>query len=162
MCYSFSKSMSLPGERIGYIAVSDKMADGQDVYSSVMGAARALGYVNAPSLLQHVIEKCIGCTSDISVYKENRDILCAMLRGLGYKCIEPQGAFYLFVKSPEEDAVRFSENAKRHELLLVPSDDFGCGGYVRIAYCVSKDMILRSEPAFRALAAEYGLLPGLE
>ena len=157
VCYSFSKSMSIPGERIGYIAVGSNMADGDNVYAAIMGAARAMGYVNPPSLFQRVVEKCIGATSDISKYKENRDILCAGLDGLGYEYVKPQGAFYLFMKSPEPDAKRFSECAKKYELLLVPSDDFGMPGYVRIAYCVSRSMIERSMPAFRALAAEYGL-----
>lgn len=157
VCYSFSKSMSVPGERIGYIAVSEKMRDGDEVYAAVMGAGRALGYVNPPSLFQRVIEKCIGHTSDISKYRENRDILCAGLKKLGFECIEPQGAFYLFMKSPEPDAKRFSETAKKYELLLVPSDDFGCGGYVRIAYCVSRQMIERAMPKFALLAQEYGL-----
>lgn len=157
VCYSFSKSMSIPGERIGYIAVGSKMADGDDVYASIMGAARGMGYVNPPSLFQRVVERCIGETSDISKYRENRDVLCAGLKKLGFEYVEPQGAFYLFMKSPEPDAKSFSERAKRHELLLVPSDDFGCPGYVRIAYCVSKDMIERSMPAFAELAAEYGL-----
>lgn len=155
LCYSFSKSLSIPGERIGYVCVNSAMENAGEMYSSILGAGRCLGYVNPPSLFQRVVEKCIGKTSDISRYKENRDILCAMLRGLGYECIEPQGAFYLFVKALEPDARSFSEKAKKHELLLVPSDDFGCPGYVRIAYCVSKDMILRSAPAFRALMEDY-------
>jgi aspartate aminotransferase len=149
--------MSIPGERLGYIAVSSKMADGADVYASVMGAGRALGYVNPPSLFQRVVEKCLGQTADVSKYRENRDLLCSGLSRLGFDCVKPQGAFYLFVKSPEPDAKAFSDRAKKHELLLVPSDDFGCPGYVRIAYCVSSDMIRRSMPAFKALAEEYNL-----
>ena len=155
MCYSWSKSMSIPGERIGYIAVSDRMKTGADVYASVMGAGRCLGYVNPPSLFQRVIEKCIGQTSDVSQYKVNRDLLCSGLKELGYEYIEPHGAFYLFVKCLEPDAQAFSEQAKKHELLLVPSDDFGCGGYVRLAYCVSADMIKKSMPAFAALMEDY-------
>lgn len=154
VCYSFSKSMSIPGERIGYIALGAGLTDWQDVYASVLGAGRALGYVNPPSLFQRVVEKCLGHTSDVSQYRENRDLLCGMLRGLGFECVEPQGAFYLFMRSPEPDAKAFSERAKRHELMLVPGDDFGCPGYVRIAYCVSKELIERSRPAFAALAAE--------
>ena len=157
LCYSYSKSMSIPGERIGYLALSGAMREAEDVYASILGAGRALGYVNPPSLFQRVVERCLGQTADISVYKENRDKLLGMLRNLGYTCIEPQGAFYLFVKALEPDAKAFSEAAKRHELLLVPSDDFGCPGYVRVAYCVDGAMIERSEPAFRALAREYGL-----
>ncbi len=155
LCYSFSKSMSIPGERIGYLAVGSHMTDGDAVYASIMGAARSLGYVNPPSLFQRVVERCLGQTVDVSKYQENRDLLLSGLREAGYECVEPQGAFYLFVKSPEEDAKSFSERAKKYELLLVPSDDFGTPGYVRIAYCVSRDMILRSMPAFRALMAEY-------
>lgn len=157
MCYSFSKSLSIPGERIGYIAVSDRMATGADVYASIAGAGRALGYVNPPSLFQRVMEKCLDATTDVTPYRENRALLIGMLRELGYTCIEPQGAFYVFMKSPEADAKAFAEVAKSFELLLVPSDDFGVGGYVRIAYCVSNDMIRRSRPAFEALAAHYGL-----
>lgn len=157
VCYSFSKSMSIPGERIGYIALGAGMPGWEDVYASVLGAGRALGYVNPPSLFQRVVEKCIGQTSDVSKYRENRDLLCAMLRELGFECIEPQGAFYLFMRSPEPDAKAFSERAKGFELMLVPGDDFGCPGYVRIAYCVAKELIERSRGAFEALARNYGL-----
>ncbi|WP_291584109.1 pyridoxal phosphate-dependent aminotransferase [Clostridium sp. UBA6640] len=155
VCYSFSKSLSLPGERIGYIVVSNEMEDAADVYAAVCGAGRALGYVCAPSLFQRVIAKCIGQTSDITVYKKNRDLLYNGLTELGYQCIKPDGAFYLFVKSMEPDANVFCENAKKHELLLVPSDDFGCPGYVRISYCVSTEQIINSMPAFEKLAKEY-------
>lgn len=155
VCYSFSKSLSLPGERIGYIVVSNEMEDAGDVYAAVCGAGRALGYVCAPSLFQRVIAKCIGQTSDITVYKKNRDLLYNGLTELGYQCIKPDGAFYLFVKSMEPDANIFCENAKKHELLLVPSDDFGCPGYVRISYCVSTEQIINSMPAFEKLAKEY-------
>ena len=155
ICYSFSKSLSLPGERIGYLAVSSAMADRQDVFDALAGAARACGYVNAPSMMQRVIEKCLGQTADISIYKENRDLLYSGLKSRGFDCVYPDGAFYLFVKSPEPDAKAFSERAKRHELLLVPSDDFGVPGYVRLAYCVSRETIERSMPAFRALMEEY-------
>lgn len=155
VCYSFSKSLSIPGERIGYLAVSHRMTDRAEVFASIAGAARALGYVNAPSLLQQVIEDCLGATADVSAYKENRDILLSALTELGYSCVPPDGAFYLFVRSPEPDAKAFSERAKVHELLIVPADDFGCPGYVRISYCVAKDMIERSIPAFAALIEEY-------
>lgn len=155
LCYSFSKSLSIPGERIGYIAVGSHVRDGDAVYAAVMGAGRALGYVNPPSLFQRVVERCLGQTADISAYQASRDLLVQGLRELGYECVEPQGAFYLFVKSPEPDAKAFSDRAKAHELLLVPSDDFGLPGYVRIAYCVSPEMIRRSMPAFRALMEEY-------
>ena len=142
---------------MGYLAVGSEAADKDDVFAAISGAARALGYINAPSLMQRAIEGCLGLTSDISVYKENRDLLYNGLKDLGFDCVYPDGAFYLFVKSPEPDALAFSERAKKHELILVPSDAFGVEGYVRLAYCVSADMIRRSLPAFAALAGEYGL-----
>lgn len=157
ICYSFSKSLSIPGERVGYIAVSDKMTDRSLVVASVAGAGRGLGYINAPSLMQRAIEKCLGATADISKYQENRDLLYGGLTALGYECVKPDGAFYLFVKALEPDAKAFSEKAKNHELLLVPSDDFGCPGYVRVAYCVAKETIQNAMPAFAALAKEYRL-----
>ncbi len=155
MCYSFSKSLSVPGERIGYIAVNPRMKEADKVYASVLGSGRALGYVNPPSLFQRVIERCIGETSDISQYRINRDILCEGLKDIGYEYKEPDGAFYLFLKALEPDAKAFSERAKKHELLLVPSDDFGCPGYVRVSYCVSRKTIEDSMPAFKALYEEY-------
>lgn len=155
VCYSFSKSLSLPGERIGYIAVSNRAADSGNLFAAVCGAGRALGYVCAPSLFQHVIAKCIGQTADISVYKKNRDVLYESLSRLGFRCVKPDGAFYLFVKALEKDATAFCERAKKYELLLVPGDDFGCPGYVRIAYCVTYKQIVDSLPAFEKLALEY-------
>ena len=155
VCYSFSKSLSLPGERIGYIAVPKDCAEHDAVFAAVAGAGRALGYVCAPSLMQRVVKECLGKTSDLSVYKKNRDLLYNALVSCGYDCVYPDGAFYLFVKSPEPDAKAFAEKAKKHELLIVPSDSFGCEGYVRLAYCVSTDMIERSLPAFEALMKEY-------
>ena len=155
LCYSFSKSLSVPGERIGYLLVSDRLSCRADMRDAIAGAGRMLGYVNAPSLFQRVILKCIDATSDISKYRENRDLLCSIMDECGYEYIMPQGAFYLFVKSPESDAKAFSERAKKYELLLVPGDDFGITGYVRLAYCVSKDMIAASKDAFKALMAEY-------
>lgn len=157
LCYSFSKSLSLPGERIGYLAVSDKMADKSAVFDSISGAARACGYINAPSMIQRVVEKCLTATADISVYKENRRLLYEGLCACGFSCVYPDGAFYLFLKCPEPDAKAFSEKAKKYELILVPSDDFGLPGYVRVAYCVSPETITRSMPAFKKLAEEYGL-----
>ena len=155
VCYSYSKSLSLPGERIGYIFVSPEADGAKELYLAVCGAGRALGYVCAPSLFQKMVARCQGITSDISVYERNRDLLVSALREYGFSCVRPDGAFYLFVRSPEPDANAFCERAKAHGLLLVPGDDFGCPGYVRIAYCVSPDMIRRSLPAFRALAEEY-------
>lgn len=156
VCYSYSKSLSLPGERIGYIFVCPEAEDAKQLYFAVCGAGRALGYVCAPSLFQKMIAKCQGVTSDVSVYEKNRDLLVGALKEYGYTCVRPDGAFYLFVKALEEDANAFCERAKKYGLLLVPGDDFGCKGYVRIAYCVSPDMIPRSLPYFKLLAEEYG------
>lgn len=156
VCYSYSKSLSLPGERIGYIAVSDHIKDWKNVYAAVCGAGRVLGYVCAPSLFQKVIARCQGQVSDVSVYKKNRDILYNALTEYGYRCIKPDGAFYLFVESLEKDAVAFSEKAKEFELLLVPADSFGTPGFVRISYCVSTKQIEDSLPAFKKLAESYG------
>lgn len=155
VCYSYSKSLSLPGERIGYIAVSGKAEEWKRIYAAVCGAGRALGYVCAPSLFQQVIKRCIGKTSDVSVYKKNRDILYNALTEYGYRCIKPDGAFYLFVESLEKDAGAFAEKAKEYELLLVPADSFGTPGFVRISYCVSTEQIENSLPAFQALAESY-------
>jgi len=155
VCYSFSKSLSLPGERIGYIAVNGKMQEWREVYAGVCGAGRALGFVCAPNLFQQLVARVCGKTSDFSVYKANRDRLCSALTEYGYTVVKPHGAFYIFVKALEEDAKAFAERAKKYELLLVPSDDFGCKGYVRIASCVSPDMIERALPAFKALAESY-------
>lgn len=157
VCYSWSKSLSLPGERIGYIYVNPAMTGARDLYFSVCGAGRALGYVCAPSLFQKLVAQCIGKTSDVSAYRKNRDLLLGALTRCGFSCVKPDGAFYLFVKSPEPSAAAFCERAKKYELLLVPGDDFGCPGYVRIAYCVSHGMILRSLASFEKLAKEYHL-----
>lgn len=155
VCYSFSKSLSLPGERIGYIAVSDKAYEERKLYAAVCGAGRALGYVCAPSLFQYVVAECLKAKPDVAAYGANRDLLLNSLQNFGYNCVKPDGAFYLFVKSPEEDASQFCERAKTYGLLLVPGDDFYSPGYVRIAYCVSYDMIVRSLPAFKALMESY-------
>lgn len=155
VCYSFSKSLSLPGERIGYILVPDTANDWQSVYFAVCGAGRSLGFVCAPSLFQKIVPKCIGKTADISIYKKNRDILCDALSRYGYKVAQPDGAFYLFVKALEKDSRAFCEKAKRYELLIVPADSFGYPGYVRISYCVSTEMIEKSLPSFEKLAKEY-------
>lgn len=157
VCYSYSKSLSLPGERIGYIFVNPDAENARDLYLAVCGAGRALGYVCAPSLFQKMVARCQGVTSDVSVYERNRDRLAGALRSFGFHCVQPDGAFYLFVRSPETDANAFCERAKKYDLLLVPGDDFGCEGYVRIAYCVSPERIERSLPSFEKLAKEYGL-----
>ena len=155
VCYSYSKSLSLPGERIGYIAVSPKMQDGQNVYLAICGAGRSLGFVCAPSMFQQVIAKCINAKVDVNKYLENRDILCKGLDEAGYEYVKPDGAFYLFVKALEDDAFKFYEKAKSKEILVVPCDDFGVKGYVRIAYCVDKQRIINPLPAFKQLAKEY-------
>lgn len=157
VCYSFSKSLSLPGERIGYIAIAPAMRNAGEVYAAVCGAGRALGYVCAPALFQLIIPEVLGLTADISVYERNRDTLSAALESYGFTVVRPDGAFYLFVQSPEPDSDAFAERAKEHELLIVSAKSFGVEGYVRISYCVSPEMIARSLPAFRALALRYGL-----
>lgn len=155
VCYSWSKALSLPGERIGYIAVNPAMQDAEKLYLAVCGAGRSLGFVCAPSLFQQVVGRNIDVTVDVNVYKENRDLLVDNLTAYGYECVKPDGAFYLFVKALEEDAAAFAAKAKAHEILVVPCDDFGVSGYVRIAYCVDKGRIERALPAFKALAEEY-------
>ena len=155
VCYSYSKSLSLPGERLGYIFVSPKSLNCGEVYAAVCGAGRALGYVCAPSLLQYTVAKCQGLTGDIEAYKTNRDILYNALTEYGYTCAKPDGAFYLFVKSPEADANAFCEKAKEEEILIVPGDDFGFKGYVRISYCVARETIEKSLPGFKRLIENY-------
>lgn len=155
VCYSYSKSLSLPGERIGYIFVSPNAKNCGEIYAAVCGAGRSLGFVCAPSLLQYTVGECVSLLPDLTVYRKNRDLLLNSLRKFGYTVVSPDGAFYLFVKSPEEDANSFCERAKKYELLLVPSDDFGCKGYVRICYCVSTEQIERALPSFKALIEEY-------
>lgn len=157
ICYSYSKSLSLPGERIGYVLVSPKAEEAKVLYEAVMGAARALGYVCAPSLFQRLLPHCLGEVSSLATYDKNRKRLYGALTEYGFTAVYPRGAFYLFLASPEPDANRFLERAKHYGLLFVPSDSFGCTGYVRIAYCVSEEVIERSLPAFRRLAEEYGL-----
>lgn len=155
ICYSYSKSLSLPGERIGYILVPDCAADAHDVYTAVCGAGRAMGFVCAPHLFQDVVLQCLGQLSDVNLYDANRKLLYNGLKDMGYECVYPSGAFYLFVKSPEPDANAFSEKAKKLNLLIVPADSFGCPGYVRISYCVDPDMIRRSFTAFQTLIDQY-------
>lgn len=155
ICYSYSKSLSLPGERIGYILVPDCAADAHDVYTAVCGAGRAMGFVCAPHLFQDVVLQCLGQLSDVNLYDANRKLLYNGLKDMGYECVYPSGAFYLFVKSPEPNANAFSEKAKKLNLLIVPADSFGCPGYVRISYCVDPDMIRRSFTAFQTLIDQY-------
>lgn len=156
VCYSYSKSLSLPGERIGYIYVPDSAADSRALYDAVAGAARSAGHVCAPSLWQKVIARCAGLRPDLQAYDRNRKALYEGLTAMGYEMAKPDGAFYLFIKAPGGDANAFSEKAKERDLLLVPGDGFGCPGYFRICYCVSYDMILRSLPVFRALINKSG------
>lgn len=155
VCYSYSKSLSLPGERIGYVLVPDEAYESKKIYAAICGAGRALGYVCAPSLFQKVVTRCIGATGDISLYKKNRDILYKGLTDIGYECYKPDGAFYMFVKALEPDADAFCEKAKEEDLLIVSATGFGCPGYVRISYCVDEDMIRRSFAAFERLYKKY-------
>lgn len=155
VCYSFSKSLSLAGERIGYIALSPQMHGADAVFAAVCGAGRSLGYVCAPALFQRVCAAVLGKSSDVEQYRKNRDILYHALTEMGYECVSPEGAFYLFMKSPEPDAKKFCERAKKYELLLVPSSSFGIEGYVRISYCVAREVIEHSLPAFKKLMGEY-------
>ena len=151
VCYSYSKSLSLPGERIGYVYVPQQAADAADLYAAVAGAARAMGHVCAPSLWQKVIARCVHLRPDLEAYDKNRKALRDGLTALGYEVANPDGAFYLFVKAPGGDANAFSEKAKQKDLLLIPGDGFGCPGYFRLCYCVSYEMIQRSLPVFREL-----------
>ena len=154
VCYSWSKSLSLPGERIGYVYVAEKCADHDALYAAVAGAARAGGHVCAPSLMQKVIARCVSLRPDLEAYDCNRRLLSEALASYGYEMAKPDGAFYLFVKAPGGSSAAFSEKSKQHDLLLVPGDDFGCPGYFRICYCVSKDLIERSLPIFEQLIKE--------
>ncbi len=155
VCYSYSKSLSLPGERIGYVLVSPRMKDFTAVYQAICGAGRALGYVCAPSLLQKLLPACLGKTADVEIYDKNRRLLLEKLTEYGFEVVRPEGAFYLFIKSPSGDSGEFCDRAKAHEILIVPSDDFGCPGYARLAYCVKTEQIERALPAFLKLANSY-------
>ena len=157
VCYSYSKSLSLPGERVGYILVSPKAENAKALYACVCGAGRALGFVCAPALFQRVAAECDGLTADLSIYKRNRDLLYNALTKYGFTCIYPDGAFYLFVKAAEADAKAFCEKAKKYELLLVNGADFGYAGWVRVAYCVQTQQIERALPLFEKLAKDYNL-----
>lgn len=153
--YSYSKSLSLPGERIGYLVIPDEAADYELVFEAAKIANRILGFVNAPSLMQLAVAKCLDASTDVSYYNRNRELLYHSLTEYGFTCIKPEGAFYLFMKSPEEDEKAFCEAAKRYNLLLVPGSSFGCSGFVRIAYCVSYETIQNALPKFRQLADDY-------
>ena len=155
VCYSYSKSLSLPGERIGYVLVPKEVTESRMVYAAIAGAGRALGYVCAPSMFQKVLVKCMGQTGDVELYKKNRDLLYEGLTKIGYECFKPQGAFYLFVKTLEEDSDAFCERAKEEDLLIVSATGFGCPGYARISYCVDEDMIKRSFAAFERWYKRY-------
>ena len=153
--YSFSKSLSLPGERIGYLVIPDEAADSEDVISAAGTATRILGYVNAPSLMQKAVAKCLDAQADVPYYDRNREDLYNGLKEMGFECIKPQGAFYLFMKSPVADEKVFCEAAKKQHILIVPGSSFACPGYVRIAYCVAHETIINSMPGFKALAKEF-------
>lgn len=151
VCYSWSKSLSLPGERIGYVYVPDRAADSVDLFNAVAGSARAMGHVCAPTTAQYVVEKCCGMMPDIAAYDENRKTLYAGLTEMGYTCVYPQGAFYVLIKAPFGTALEFSEKAKTFNLLIPPCEPFGCPGYLRLSTCVSHEMIVKSLAAFKAL-----------
>ena len=153
--YSFSKSLSLPGERIGYLVIPDEASDSADLISAASVATRILGFVNAPTLQQKMVVKCLSEQTDISYYDRNREALYNGLLDCGFSCIKPEGAFYLFVKSPVENEKEFCEAAKKYNILIVPGSSFGCPGYVRMAYCVSYETIVNSLPKFKELAKEY-------
>lgn len=158
ICYSYSKSLSLPGERIGYILVPPQVSDAGDLYAAICGAGRVLGYVCAPSMFQFLIAQCGEDTADISIYERNRNLLYEGLTRFGYACVKPEGAFYLFPRTLEADDKAFCERAKAYDLLLVPGSDFGAPGHMRISYCVQTDTILRSLPLFEQLAKDYGVI----
>lgn len=153
--YSFSKSLSLPGERIGYLVIPGEAADSEDVISAAGTATRILGYVNAPSLMQKAVAKCLDAQADVPYYDRNREDLYNGLKEMGFECIKPQGAFYLFMKSPVADEKVFCEAAKKQHILIVPGSSFACPGYVRIAYCVAHETIINSMPGFKVLAEEF-------
>ena len=154
--YSYSKSLSLPGERIGYLVIPKEVDDYEDVVAAANTANRILGYVNAPSMIQRAVARCLEAKVDVEIYNRNRELLYNNLVSYGYECVKPQGAFYLFVKTLEENDKAFAEAAKQHNLLIIPGSAFGCPGYCRIAYCVDYSMIERALPKFKKLAEEYG------
>ena len=155
--YSFSKTLSLPGERIGYLVIPSEAADYEQLFQAVTIANRVLGFVNAPSLMQKVVAECLDEKADIGFYAKNRDVLYDALKEYGYSCIRPEGAFYMFIKSPVPDEKEFTEEAKKEHILLVPGSSFACPGYVRLSYCVSYGTCVNSLPGFKRLAEKYGL-----
>ena len=157
VCYSWSKSLSLPGERIGYLVIPNELSDYELVYAAAGIATRVSGFVNAPSLMQRAVARCLDAQTDVEAYNRNREALYQGLKACGFECIKPQGAFYLFVKTPTADEAEFVQRAKKYHILVVPGSSFACPGYVRIAYCVSYETIIRSLPYFQELAKEYGL-----
>ena len=157
VCYSYSKSLSAPGERIGYVLVGEKVAESRAVYAAICGAGRVLGYVNAPSLFQRVAAACDGLTADLTVYQTNRDLLYRGLTAMGYTCVEPGGTFYLLLKSPVPDAGAFCKRAQDYDLLFPPTDDFACPGWCRIAFCTATEQVEKALPIFEKLARESGL-----
>ena len=157
VCYSYSKSLSLPGERIGYLVIPDSVTDSAEVIQAATIANRVIGCVNAPSLIQRAIIRCLEAKVNVEAYDKNRNALYNGLTELGFECVYPQGAFYMWVKSPVENDKEFCEECKKYNLLVVPGSSFAGPGYVRIAYCVSYDMIMRSMQAFAKVAEHYGL-----
>lgn len=155
--YSFSKSLSLPGERIGYLVIPDEADDYENLISAANVATRILGFVNAPSLIQRAVARCLDAKVDVEIYNKNRELMYNSLLSYGYECVKPQGAFYLFVKALEDDDRKFAEAAKKYNILIVPGSSFGCPGYFRIAYCVDYSVIERSLPGFKKLAEEYNI-----
>ncbi|MPN24751.1 Aspartate aminotransferase [bioreactor metagenome] len=155
VCYSYSKSFSLAGERIGYIVVPDEIIDFDVIFAAIAGAARVLTHVNAPSLFQKAVARCAGRPSDLGIYEKNRELLYNGLIEAGFSCMKPKGSFYLFPQALEDDDVAFCERAKQYDLLLVPGSDFGCPGHFRVSYCVKTSIVERALPLFRKLAEEY-------
>lgn len=155
VCYSYSKSFSLPGERIGYILIPNGIMDFDIILASIAGASRVLTHVNAPALFQKIVGRCADIMPDISIYDKNRELLYNGLIEAGFECTNPEGAFYIFPKALEEDEIAFCERAKKYDLLLVPGRDFGCPGYFRASYCISTEIIEKALPLFKKLAKEY-------
>ena len=158
-CCSFSKSLSIPGERVGFLAFHPAMAERDRLFDAIQGAMRVTGYLCVSPLFQLAAAECLGATADVSVYERNRDLICDGLRRLGYRFPEPQGAFYLLLKAPEGDGRAFSRRCMAEDVLVVPGEEFFCPGYVRLAYCVPEERLRRSLPAFRRIAESYGILP---